>query len=221
MKERNRNGGEKTSYEKNNSFKGNNGLRTSFAYKYLPENFDLYERIDLTKDRGTQKMMLIWTVVIVACMIIPMLFFHPISGAFELPAGEFFFSLAASIVAMTVYVLLHEGVHGIFIKIFTGETPSFGMELKKGVVYAGSRWYFKKIPYIVIALAPLVVWTTVIGLLLADINEKYFWFLYLVQIFNVTGAAGDLYVVCRTAMMPSGILIYDSGAEMNFYRDKA
>lgn len=205
MKEKDRYGSTKTS---------------SFAIKALPEGWELYEKIDLTRDRKIQKILLVWTIAMIVCMTVPMLFFHPLSAIAELSAGELAKALAAMLISMVVYILLHEGVHGIFIQLFTGEKPSFGMELKKGVFYAGSDRYFRKTPYIIIALAPLAVWTLVIGMLLGDIEEKYFWFLYAVQIFNVTGAAGDIYVAYRAATMPSGILIRDFGAEMDFYLRK-
>lgn len=198
--------------------------RTSFAVRCLPEEYELYERIDLTKDKKAAVRIFIWTAFMAIGMIVPMLFKHPLLNMSELSAFEFISGIMATAAALIVYVFLHEGVHGILIRLFTGEAPSFGLELRKGVAYAGSSWYFRKTPYIAIALAPLAVWTIVIGLLLMDIDESYprgyFWFLYIVQIFNVTGSAGDLYVACVSLRMPENVLISDSGAEMNFYLKK-
>ena len=72
----------------------------------------------------------------------------------------------------------------------------------------------------VIALAPLVIWTIVLAMLLGDIDGRYFWYLYAVQILNVTGAAGDIYGDGQPpSRMPKGILARDSGTAMDFYME--
>ena len=147
--------------------------RTSFAVRCLPEEYELYERIDLNKDKKAAVLILIWTALMAIGMIVPMLFKHPLLNMSELSAFELISGIMATAAALIVYVFLHEGVHRILIRLFTGEAPSFGLELRKGIAYAGSSWYFRKTPYIAIALAPLAVWTIVIGLLLMDIDESY------------------------------------------------
>ena len=69
----------------------------------------------------------------------------------------------------------------------------------------------------VIALAPIVVWGIVLTLLLRDIPEQYWWYLYTIQIFNVGGAAGDLFVTYRILTMPKDVLVLDIGMEMKFF----
>lgn len=194
------------------------GKSTAFACEVLPESYELYDRLDLARDRKAIKLIVIWTLLIIVGMVVPMLFVHPVSHAFDMPASKILFCVVAMIVGIIVYTLLHEGVHGMFIKLFTGENPTFGMEIKKGMAYAGSGWFFKKVPYIIIALAPLTIWGIVLALFLKDVDESYFWFLYAVQIFNVTGSAGDIYVSCMIAGMPKEVLVCDSGIAMDFYR---
>lgn len=193
------------------------GESTAFACASLPKGYELYKRIDLTKERSTLVAISIWSLVAALAMILPMLFVHPLKAAFSMGVGRVLFCIAAMLAGLAVYALLHEGVHGIFIRIFSGTSASFGLEIKKGMAYAGSSWYFKKWPYIIIALAPLVIWGVVLTLLLGDIGESYFWYLYGIQIFNVTGAAGDIYVSCEVARMPKEVLAHDSGMAMNFY----
>ena len=189
-----------------------------WAAEYLPAHYDLYERIDLTRDKKAFNSVCIWSVVALVLLIIYGLFRHPFLASFDMEFGRIAFCLGASAVGMLVYIVLHEGVHGIFIRLFTGEAPTFGVELKKGMAYAGSDYFFRKWPYIIIALAPVVVWGIVLGVWLLDVPEQYFWYIYMVQIFNLTGAAGDFYVTCRTLMMPGDILAKDTGTAMDFYR---
>lgn len=64
--------------------------------------------------------------------------------------------------------------------------------------FAGSSSYFYKIPYLVIVLAPVVL----LGLLLCACThlfvESWFWVFYFIQIVNISGSAGDLYVFLRS-----------------------
>ena len=111
------------------------GKSTAFACEVLPESYELYDRLDLARDGKAIKLIVIWTLLIIVGMVVPMLFVHPVSHAFDMPASKLLFCVVAMIVGIIVYTLLHEGVHGIFIKLFTGENPTFGMEIKKGDVF--------------------------------------------------------------------------------------
>lgn len=63
----------------------------------------------------------------------------------------------------------------------------------------------------------LFFWGMVLAALCAAVPAQWFWVLYLVQVTNVSGAAGDLYITWKALRMPAGVLIQDTGAEMAFY----
>ena len=46
---------------------------------------------------------------------------------------------------------------------------------------------------------------------------EYFLCLYAIQIFNISGAVGDIYVTWLVLRMPQGVLIYDEGVSMKFF----
>ena len=190
-----------------------------FAFSSLPKGYELYKRIDLTKDRQAQKVVSLWGIAEELALIVPMLFVHPIGRSFDMPLGKILFCIAAAVVAMVVYVFIHEWTHGIFIRLFTGERGSLGFDSRYFMAYARSDSFIARGPYMVIALAPLVIWTIVLAMLLGDIDGRYFWYLYAVQILNVTGAAGDIYVTVSLLRMPKGILARDSGTAMDFYME--
>lgn len=189
----------------------------SCAYEKLPADYELFKRIDLTEERNTLKVLCLWTVIAVLVMVLSMLHAHPIGEAFNMPKIRVAFCMTAMVMGLMVYIFLHEGVHGMFIRMFTGTRASFGFDIRNGMAYAHSTWFFSKWSYVIIAAAPVVIWGTVIGILLSGIEEQYFWYLYGIQIFNVTGAAGDIYVICRVVGMPKEVLAFDSGKAMNFY----
>lgn len=87
--------------------------------------------------------------------------------------------------------------------------------------WAGSSEYFGRRSYAVIALAPLAFWGAVLASLCAAVPAQWFWVLYLVQVANVSGAAGDLYITWKALHMPAEVLIQDTGTEMAFYAPQA
>lgn len=124
-------------------------------------------------------------------------------------------ALAAFLACAVLYMVLHELVHGACMKLFGAQKVRFGFT---GLyAFAGSGEYFKKRAYIVVALAPLVVWGAVFLALNLLAGARYFWFIYLLQMINVSGAAGDLYVSFRFLRMPKDILVQDTGVAMTVF----
>ena len=83
--------------------------------------------------------------------------------------------------------------------------------------YAGSDAYFNKKQYVIIALAPVVFFGVVFLLLNLFLPSEWFWTIYLLQIFNLSGAAGDFYMTNLMTKLPADVLVHDSGTAMNIY----
>ena len=66
-----------------------------FAFSSLPKGYELYKRIDLTKDRQAQKAVSLWGIAAALALIVPMLFVHPIGRSFDMPLGKILFCIAA------------------------------------------------------------------------------------------------------------------------------
>lgn len=64
----------------------------------------------------------------------------------------------------------------------------------------------------------LVVWGAVFLALNLAMGAKHFWFIYMLQLVNVSGAAGDLYVSFRFLRMPKDILVQDTGVSMTVFK---
>lgn len=188
------------------------------AYPSLPEGYDLCETLDIAGDSKVFKRIALCSLLAVAGMIVLGAFIEPkapsvFSGGF----AKGFFAVVLTIVGIAVYVFAHEWVHGIFIRFFTGEPAEYGFIRDVGVAYAKSRWFFARCAYIVIALAPVIVWGIILAVLMDDVPAEYFRCLYVIQIINFSGSVGDFYTVWRVTRMPKGVLIYDEGASMKFF----
>jgi hypothetical protein len=63
----------------------------------------------------------------------------------------------------------------------------------------------------------VVLFGILLGAVCAWVPASWFWVPYALQIFNLSGAAGDLFVTFRFSRMPKDILIKDSGVGMTVY----
>lgn len=185
----------------------------------LPLEYVEYKNIDLMKDKK-----LFWFVnglslALALAMFIPAL----IMVGFDvenLELGQYLIKLAVVVVGMVVYIILHELVHGVFFKLFCkGAKLNFG--LTKTAAYCGSNSYYTKAQYIVIGLAPVVIWGAVLLILNLFLPFGWFWPVYIIQLMNISGAAGDFTVTVMLLKAPKEVLVYDSGSAMIFYSKTA
>ncbi|MGN0735155.1 MAG: DUF3267 domain-containing protein [Anaerovoracaceae bacterium] len=196
---------------------GSSDGRRPAAYPGLPAGYDLYETLDMAADKTVFKRISWCSLLIVVVMIVCGRL--AVSPGLILDGGwtHVLFTAALILVGLVVYVFAHEWVHGVFIRIFTGEPAQFGFKAGSGMAYAGSTWFFSRPAYITVALAPVVIWGVVLAVLTGDVPDEYFWCLYAIQIFNISGAVGDLYVTWLVMRMPCDVLIFDEGVSMKFF----
>ncbi len=183
----------------------------------LPEDYGKILEIDLQKNK--KLMLLVNGIALVIMLALAAL------GAYIVPINTFLntdeawymplIKLAVMMGGYVAYIILHELVHGIFMKKFSGVKPKYGFTLM--YAYAGSEAYFNKKSYIIIALAPVVIWGAVLGVLCAVLPQGWFWVAYFIQIGNISGAAGDFYVTLKFLKLPKDILVNDTGVAMTVY----
>ena len=177
----------------------------------LPEEYHEIKSVNLQKDKKVALLVNILALVVMIPMLIIGAIIKPINIAAESAIKE----LLIILVFLIVYMVLHEAVHGIFIYKYSKQKPKFGFT---GMyAYAGSDSYFNKREYIIIALAPIVVWGIVLLILNITLPFSTFWIVYFIQACNISGAAGDLYITYVIKKMPSDVLIKDVGIEMKIY----
>lgn len=133
----------------------------------------------------------------------------------KIDKGQILPALAALVFGTVIYVILHEFTHGLTMKLMGGKQVKYGFT---GMyAYAGSSEdYFPKRPYICIALAPVIMWGIIFAVLQILLPE-WTWVVWFLQMMNVGGAAGDIYVSSRVARMPGTILVMDTGVSMTVY----
>ena len=184
----------------------------------LPASYRKVCDIDLAKNKKLFLLVNGLCLLIAAILtVLGMLFGAPISAFFDVENGlkAFLPRAGALIGGFVLYVILHELVHGIFMRAYSGVRPHYGFKL--AYAYAGSDAYFARTPYLVISLAPVVIWGGVLGVLSAVASPTWFWVFYFIEVMNLSGAAGDFYVTVFMLKMPADILVQDTGTAMSVY----
>jgi len=180
--------------------------------KALPSNYRLALRLDLVRSKKQLRLVTGLSVAILLLALVPALLVRPLKETFSTLAPLKILALSLGSLA---YIPLHELVHALFTKCFGCERVRFGFKLL--YAYAGCDEYFYKWPYLIIALSPVILWGALMWVLAACFPQ-WFWVIYAVQLLNLSGAAGDVYVTWRLMRMPASILIRDMGTSMFVYQ---
>ncbi len=187
------------------------------AVTSLPEGYKEIYKIDLEKNKKTALLVNLGALIIAAILIVPVhIFYIPITKLFYTDDGVIDTVKFVSLFVLSIlYIVLHELVHGVAMKICGTKKIRYGF---RGLyAFAGSDDYYAKKPYIFIALAPVILWGTVIAVMNCFVPEDWFWVVYFIQISNLSGAAGDLFVTVKFSRMPKDILIKDYGVGMTVF----
>ncbi len=186
------------------------------SYKVLPEGYREILKIDLQKDK---KLMLIVNLlglipaVIMVALLVPIMQWILVEKRTEMAYG--LPEILVLLGGMVAYVILHELTHAVFMRRYCPAKVKFGFT---GMyAYAGSAGYYCRKHYITIALAPVVIWGLVLLAMNLVLPLNWFVPVYLIQLMNLSGACGDLYVSWRFSKLPKDILVQDSGIAMTVY----
>ena len=182
------------------------------SYATLPEGYRQILHIDLQNDKKLMLIVNVLGTLIMVAMIVAAAFVVPLT---TMAGSGNLIKLLVLFGGFVLYMVLHEAVHGIFMRRFCDAKVKFGFT---GMyAFAGSEGYYCRRHYIIIALAPVVIWGIVLGILNIFVPYDWFYVVYLIQASNVGGAAGDLYVSWRMSKLPEDILVRDSGVAMSVY----
>ena len=187
------------------------------SFSKLPDGFVEIYSIDLKKNKKAALLVNALAIIIGVALAIIGHFIVPITTLFSMDSGITMYMLRylVLVISLILYIILHEFVHGIAMKICGTKKVKYGFT---GLyAFAGSNDYYDKISYIFIALAPIVVWGIILAVINIFVPAEWFWIVYFIQLSNLSGAAGDLYVTVKFSKMPRDILIFDYGVGMKVF----
>lgn len=196
------------------------------AVAELPKNYKLAHTVDMQTNKKKAFLINFLAFLVGVCLVVPMLFLVPIKSLFDMGDMSnkaillYVLRFAVFLIGSFTYIILHELVHALFMKIFGAKKITFGFN--GFFAYAGSEHeYFKKWPYIVTALAPLVIFFIIFATICPFIYKSpWFWIVYFWQVQNVSGAFGDVFVSFSFLKAPRDAYIKDEGTNMKLFVPK-
>lgn len=184
----------------------------------LPKGYRSTQSLDFMRNRKQMKAVVILSLALVIVPVGIGLLVAPLGPGWRLMASRWWSWLALG-AALMLYIPLHELVHGAVMFALSGVPPKYGLKLP--YAYAGSSVWFDRNSHIVTALAPVIVWGIALQIAIAKLPGEWFWPLWIVQISNLSGSAGDLYTAWYLARLEGDILIQDTGVRMRIVKKAA
>ncbi|MEI3605494.1 DUF3267 domain-containing protein [Pseudogracilibacillus sp. SE30717A] len=115
-----------------------------------------------------------------------------------------------------LYLVLHELIHGILMKYFSGISPQYGFS--GPFIFAKSEAVFDKYAYILITLAPMLILGIISVVLSFIIPGTGIWLTIFVWIINLYASRGDLQAIILLKGLPRSYGIKDDGDSIQIYK---
>ncbi|MGN1194760.1 MAG: DUF3267 domain-containing protein [Acutalibacteraceae bacterium] len=188
-----------------------------------PLGYELIKVIDIVHNKKESAVVNVLSVSIILLMIL----FGAFVFGFErleamLTSNEpgvlkwFIFRIAVIFLMAAVYIVMHEGIHLAMIKLFRRDST---VKFSYKFVYAsvGCNACFSKLEYLVICIAPLLILGIVLTVLCIVAPDEWQWTIYIIQVLNLSSAAGDIYIFAILSRMPKNLLVRDNGVTISVY----
>lgn len=178
----------------------------------LPENYKLYQKIDFENDRKVADRLSYVTIAVALLLIVVPLLTLEINNA----GFSIWISIAVALAGCVVYSILHELIHAAFISLLVHTKAKFQWSFPYLCVGTDDG-YFGKLAYAIYALAPVLILGAALLWLNITLPQKYFWCVYMIQIFNLSGATSDVYTIAKMAGTPKETIAQDTGREIYLF----
>lgn len=185
-------------------------------YKSLPEGYILLRSINPQKDRRLAHLVNGLSLAIAVGMVAAALPFVPFSTFLSIHAPSLFDVLRPLLLlpALLLYSAAHELIRRHYLKRYGKMKPN---TVKGRFFCMGSNACFDRRSYLIISLAPVILLGALLMILNFALPVSCFWFVYFVQVLNLSGAAGDFYVSVYLSHLPRTVLTRDCGASTEIY----
>lgn len=184
-------------------------------HRTLPPGYRYAGTMDFARDRKQMLAVLKLSLLLVAAPAALGLLLLPVKPAWAM-LRQSPLPWLALVGMLVLYIPLHELTHGAVMYALSGVKPVYGLKLP--YAYAGSDVWFDRRSHILTALAPVALWGAALQLAVHLAPAAWAWPLWIVQISNLSGSAGDIYCAWALARMPGDLLIQDTGVRMRIMR---
>lgn len=186
------------------------------CYKEKPEKLKTEHVIDPEGDKKLRLYLSLGAVGLAAVLVGIGCIFVPITKLYDVGGvGRFILRAVLIIVMAAVYYCVHELVHSYVLKRLTGITAKIVFEKFHARCVNDAVFTLKG--YLIYCFAPVVILGVVLLILNIVLPDKFFWQVYIIQIINIAGAAGELYAAYRLIKEKKELAVLDDGEKLTYW----
>lgn len=186
------------------------------CYKEKPEKLKTEHVIDPEGDKKLRLYLSLGAVGLAAVLVGIGCIFVPITKLYDVGGvGRFILRAVLIIVMAAVYYCVHELVHSYVLKRLTGTTAK--MVFEKYHARCVSDTVFTLKGYLIYCFAPVVIIGVVLLVLNLVLPDKFFWQVYIIQIINIAGAAGEFYAAYMLIKEKKELAVLDDGEKLTYW----
>jgi hypothetical protein len=172
--------------------------------KVLPVGYKPYSTINLSDKKTALKIQYAF----VGIAFIP----FTIARLFDFPLTSSYSGWLTALVTVSLcfsYMFIHELTHGFFIQIISHQKPKYNLSFP--YLTTGAEVYLSKRSFIVVCLAPVIIWGLILIGILMVVPDSWFLIVFIVLIVNFAGSAGDYFQFLKVLNIPKDALLKDDG----------
>lgn len=192
------------------------------AMQVLPQSYVLYRRFDETKYKKA-----IWVVILLGGLAfwISFVFFNNLTEILRpeyQSVGGFHFQLSVERLIILLRLLppvalvfiLHEGIHVLFLWLYTKERPKIVATFQGigGIAVRMSSWYLSRNTFLIVNLAPVCLMTLAFPFLLLLIPRAAINILVFCAALNVAGSLSDILSSVYIYLHPAATYLDTNGS---------
>lgn len=186
------------------------------CYKEKPEKLKTEHVIDPEGDKKLRLYLSLGAVGLAAVLVGIGCIFVPIAKLYDVGGvGRFILRAVLIIVMAAVYYCVHELVHSYVLKRLTGITAKIVFEKFHARCVNDAVFTLKG--YLIYCFAPVVILGVVLLILNIVLPERFFWQVYIIQIINIAGAAGEFYAAYRLIKERKELAVLDDGEKLIYW----
>lgn len=187
----------------------------------LPEGYRKAETIRLDGDRRTAIRLNLWSVGILAGLLLLRVLLGLVFPLIRLrfPDDLLYLSLMifGILVGAVAVVIVHELIHALFMKLYGAKGIRFGLKL--GFAYTSApHTYFGIREYLRVTLAPALILSVLLLGASLCFSPQLNLILYVNFAVHLAGCVGDFHVAKALNACPADALICDFGVEMRIFQ---
>ena len=187
-----------------------------YCYKEKPENFKTESVIDPEGDKKLRLYLSLGAVGLAAVLVGIGCIFVPITQLYDVGGiGQFILRAVLILVGAVAYYCVHELVHSHVLKRLTGNTAKIVFEKYHARCVSDTVFTLKG--YLIYSFAPVVIIGMVLLILNLVLPDGLFWQVYIIQIINIAGAAGELYTAYRLIKEKKELAVLDDGLKLTYW----